>query len=88
MDVQSNMIMEINTLKRKLGTLEETEEQKTKRMKLLKLENIPEGPKDPILGMVAAYKADEDPRKVNLGVGAYRDDDGAPYVFPVIRKAE
>jgi hypothetical protein len=31
-------------------------------------------PVDPILGTALAYNADKDPRKVNLGVGAYRDD--------------
>ena len=34
------------------------------------------------------YKADKFEKKVNLGVGAYRDNDGKPYVFPVVRKAE
>lgn len=45
-------------------------------------------PVDPILGLTAAFKADKNPKKVNLGVGAYRDNDGKPYVFPVVRKAE
>jgi aspartate aminotransferase len=34
------------------------------------------------------FLADTDPRKVNLGIGAYRDDDGKPYVLKVVRKAE
>jgi aspartate aminotransferase, cytoplasmic len=34
------------------------------------------------------FKADKDDRKVNLGVGAYRDNNGKPYIFPVVRKAE
>ena len=42
-------------------------------------------PPDPILWMSTAHKNDKDPRKVNLGIGAYRDDDGKPYVFPVVR---
>jgi aspartate/tyrosine/aromatic aminotransferase len=25
---------------------------------------------------------------VNLGIGAYRSEDGKPFVFPVVRKAE
>jgi len=25
---------------------------------------------------------------VNVGVGAYRDDSGSPYVLPVVREAE
>src|SRR2546429_6326153 len=28
---------------------------------------------DPILGLMAAFRADPDPRKVDLGVGGYRD---------------
>src|SRR2546421_6929889 len=28
---------------------------------------------DPILGLMAAFRADPDPRKVDLGVGVYRD---------------
>jgi len=31
-------------------------------------------PADPILGTALAYKADKDSNKVNLGIGAYRDD--------------
>ncbi|KAE8212081.1 hypothetical protein CF327_g4247 [Tilletia walkeri] len=46
------------------------------------------GPPDPILGVTEAFKADTDPRKINLGVGAYRDANGKPYVLPSVRKAE
>lgn len=49
---------------------------------------VPAGPPDPILGITEAFKADTSPRKVNLGVGAYRDEDGKPYVLPSVRKAE
>jgi len=45
-------------------------------------------PADPILGLTTGFKNDKNPKKVNLGVGAYRDNDGKPYVFPVVRKAE
>jgi aspartate/tyrosine/aromatic aminotransferase len=38
-------------------------------------------PADPILGTALAYKADTHPKKINLGVGAYRDDNEKPYVF-------
>jgi len=34
------------------------------------------------------FQADTDPRKVSLGVGAYRTDDGKPWVLPVVKKAE
>ena len=34
------------------------------------------------------FKADTSPQKVNLGVGAYRDDQGRTYILPSIREAE
>eukprot|EP00397_Hematodinium_sp_SG-2012_P029551 GEMP01031234.1.p1 GENE.GEMP01031234.1~~GEMP01031234.1.p1 ORF type:complete len:408 (+),score=84.78 GEMP01031234.1:168-1391(+) len=45
-------------------------------------------PPDPILDTTKKFKEDPFPRKVNLGVGAYRTEDGKPYVLPVVRKAE
>lgn len=39
-----------------------------------------------IFKLTAAYKADTYPQKINLGVGAYRDDDNQPWVLPVVRK--
>ncbi|EIN13690.1 hypothetical protein PUNSTDRAFT_109873 [Punctularia strigosozonata HHB-11173 SS5] len=49
---------------------------------------VPAGPPDPILGVTEAFKADKDPRKINLGVGAYRDEHGKPYVLPSVKEAE
>jgi aspartate/tyrosine/aromatic aminotransferase len=49
------------------------------------LEHIKSAPADPILGITLAFKADTDPSKVDLGVGAYRTDAGKPYVFDVVR---
>jgi len=46
------------------------------------------GPPDPILGVSEAFKRDSNPTKMNLGVGAYRDDQGKPFVLPSVRKAE
>ncbi|NXX65309.1 AATM protein, partial [Spizella passerina] len=46
------------------------------------------GPPDPILGVTEAYKRDTNSKKMNLGVGAYRDDNGKPYVLNCVRKAE
>jgi len=46
------------------------------------------GPPDPILGVTEAFKRDTNPNKMNLGVGAYRDDNGKPYVLPSVRLAE
>jgi len=50
--------------------------------------NIKLGPKDPILGIQESFVADPNPNKVSLGVGAYRDDDGKPWILPSVRKAE
>ena len=50
--------------------------------------NVPQGPPDAIFGLVEAFKADSNPNKINLGVGAYRDDQGKPVVLNVVRKAE
>lgn len=44
------------------------------------------GPPDAILGITEAYKKDSNPKKINLGVGAYRDDNGKPFVLPSVRK--
>lgn len=49
---------------------------------------VPQGPPDAILGITEAYKADSNPEKINLGVGAYRDDKGKPFVLPSVRTAE
>ena len=45
-------------------------------------------PADPILGLVAAFKADTAPRKVNLAQGAYRTDEGQPFVLSSVLEAE
>lgn len=39
-----------------------------------------------IFKLTAAYKVDSYPQKINLGVGAYRDDDNKPWVLPVVKK--
>jgi aspartate aminotransferase, mitochondrial len=40
------------------------------------------------LGLTEAFKADNFPQKINLGVGAYRTDDGKPLVLSSIAEAE
>ncbi|KAH9471846.1 hypothetical protein MJO28_002306 [Puccinia striiformis f. sp. tritici] len=50
--------------------------------------SVPAGPPDPILGVTEAFKACTSPLKMNLGVGAYRDQDGKPFVLPSVRQAE
>ncbi|KAL0947026.1 hypothetical protein HGRIS_013169 [Hohenbuehelia grisea] len=50
-------------------------------------QGVPLAPPDSIFKLTATYKADTFPNKVNLGVGAYRDDNNKPWVLPVIKKA-
>jgi aromatic-amino-acid transaminase len=45
-------------------------------------------PRDPILGVTEAYVADTNPRKVNLGVGVYNDDNGKLPVLECVKRAE
>lgn len=48
---------------------------------------IEPAPADPILGVTEAFKKDKNPKKVLLGVGAYRDDDGKPYTLKSVKEA-
>ncbi|KAG6484947.1 hypothetical protein ZIOFF_053472 [Zingiber officinale] len=50
--------------------------------------NVAQAPEDPILGVTVAYNKDPSPMKVNLGVGAYRTEEGKPLVLNVVKKAE
>ncbi|CAN1828789.1 Aspartate aminotransferase, chloroplastic [Linum perenne] len=53
-----------------------------------RFEAITMAPPDPILGVSEAFKADNDQKKLNLGVGAYRTEELQPYVLDVVKKAE
>ena len=39
-------------------------------------ESVPMAPRDPILGLTEAFNADQNPKKVTLGVGVYQDATG------------
>lgn len=52
------------------------------------LDNVPMGPPDAILGIAQAFRDCTDERKVNVCVGAYRDENGQPWVLPSVRQAE
>jgi aromatic-amino-acid transaminase len=45
-------------------------------------------PKDPILGVTETYVADKNPKKVNLGVGVYTDENGKVPLLECVRRAE
>ena len=43
---------------------------------------------DPILGLMDKFKVDKNPKKVNLGVGVYYDDEGVLPVLPSVVAVE
>ena len=45
-------------------------------------------PKDPILGVTETYVADTNPKKVNLGVGVYTDENGKVPLLECVKRAE
>ena len=50
--------------------------------------SVQKAPENKIFNLNALFKADSFPQKLNLGVGAYRDSNGKPYVFDVVKSAE
>ena len=50
--------------------------------------HVKQAPPDAILGVAAAFNAETRPDKVNLSIGAYRDETGKPVVLRCVRKAE
>jgi len=52
------------------------------------MDSVEEAPMDAILGMNLLFNKDTDPRKVNVGIGAYRTDEGKPFVLSCVKKAE
>lgn len=49
---------------------------------------ITELPPDPLFDLKARYNADTRPDKVDLGIGAYRDNAGKPWILPAVKQAE
>jgi aromatic-amino-acid transaminase len=45
-------------------------------------------PRDPIMGVTEAFNADSNPRKANLGVGVYCDDNGKIPLLECVKHAE
>ncbi|MCC2607306.1 amino acid aminotransferase [Planctobacterium marinum] len=51
-------------------------------------EVLPPLPADPILGLSAAYKEDQNPKKIDLGVGVYKDEQGNTPILKSVAKAQ
>lgn len=45
-------------------------------------------PADPILGLLAKYRKDDNPNKIDLGVGVYKNEEGHTAVLNCVKKAE
>lgn len=58
----------------------------TARDRMFQTLDVP--PEDPILGLIAAFRNDPWPDKVDLGVGVYRDERGLTTVLETVKAAE
>ncbi len=52
------------------------------------LSAVEQAPRDPILGVTEAFVVDQNPNKVNLGVGVYHDDAGKLPLLECVQRAE
>ena len=43
---------------------------------------------DPILGIIAAHAADPNPKKIDLGIGVYKDEAGNTPILECVKRAE
>lgn len=43
-------------------------------------------PEDPLFGLAQAFRQDPSDKKVDLVIGAYRDDHAKPWILPVVKK--
>lgn len=52
------------------------------------LARVEMAPRDPILGLTEQFNADKNPKKVNLGIGVYTDENGKVPLLECVRTAE
>jgi len=52
------------------------------------LDHLKALPPDPILGILAAFKLDNNPNKIDLGIGVYRDESGETPMLQSVVRAE
>jgi aspartate aminotransferase len=45
-------------------------------------------PADPILGLLAKYREDANPKKIDLGVGVYKNEAGHTEILNCVKAAE
>jgi aspartate aminotransferase len=51
-------------------------------------QSLPALPADPILGLMAGYRADSNHKKIDLGIGVYKNETGDTPVMTAVKKAE
>jgi aspartate aminotransferase len=51
-------------------------------------DSLPLAPPDAILGLTEAFKQDPNPRKINLSVGVYKDEQGNTPILACVKEAE
>lgn len=51
-------------------------------------ETLHTAPPDPILGLTEAFKKDPHPKKINLSVGVYKDENGETPILATVKEAE
>ncbi|RHZ48496.1 aspartate aminotransferase [Aspergillus thermomutatus] len=49
---------------------------------------VPAAPEDPLFGLAQAFRQDPSEKKVDLVIGAYRDNNAKPWILPVVKKAD
>lgn len=52
------------------------------------LQHLNPVPTDPLLGIIERFRAETNPRKIDLGVGIYKDENGETPVLASLKKAE
>ena len=50
--------------------------------------DVDQAPPIEVFQLTRDYQADTHPQKVSLGVGAYRTDEGKPWILPCVKAAE
>ncbi|KAI9332823.1 pyridoxal phosphate-dependent transferase [Obelidium mucronatum] len=70
------------------SSAQETHSAKRQKTDLSDWQNLTLAPEDAIFKLLNECLADPFPDKINLSVGAYRDNAGKPWVLPVVQKAK
>ena len=60
----------------------------TNTAQIVMFDSVPLCPPNPIFGVAQQCKQDTSPSKIDVTIGAYRDDDGKNVVLQCVRKAE